>query len=358
GKQFKIRVSQSEEERAKRLHRDALVIDGHSDTPCDVIKRRSLGERRVLKNRHLARWRKGGLSGIVASSTAPLMHFPTCHANYVEGGLNFLDALLQEQEESNGQVRVVTSAADLSRAKREGKAGMVLGFEGGEPVGDNLAYLRSYYRLGLRLLQLTWNQRNLICDGVAERSNLGLSNFGFQLIEELNKLGIVVDLAHISHKGLRDALSASKQPPIVSHTACRALYDCPRNLSDDELHAIREKGGVVGIAFYPRFFTEKTQPTVNHVLNHIDHAVELIGARHIGLGPDFIDYCLDLMMPNLEHSKMKGYSENIHHYPKGAEDVTKLPNITRGLVARGYSDGEIRNILGGSFLRIFEAVWK
>jgi len=342
------------EDRAMEIHNEAFVFDIHSDTPCDLVKKRFLGEDHVLEKYYLENWEKGGLDGIVFSTMAQLNHYPTYFGNFTEGGLNYIDCTCREAEECPDHLSLCFETKDLVRSKADGRISIILGFEGAEPIGNNLANLRMFYRLGLRVLQLTWNQRNQVCDGIAEKSNAGLSNFGVDVVKECNELGIVIDISHISTQGFLDVMDLSKDPIIVSHTASYRVHNHPRNLTDEQIKMVAEKGGVVGIAFFP-YFIKGRKPVLKDVCKHIEHMVDLVGTDHIALGPDFMDYCLDRMLPELQQVKLKEYS-NPGSYPEGAEDVTKLPNITRSLVAMGYSDREIENILGENFINVLRKV--
>jgi membrane dipeptidase len=169
----------------------------------------------------------------------------------------------------------------------------------------------------------------------------------------MNNLGMLIDTSHIHSQGLIDAIETSEKPLYMSHTCARELVDNPRNITDEQVRMIAEKGGVIGVCFLPQFVA-KQEATVEQVLDHIDYFVNLVGSEHVGLGPDFIDYCLEVMRSAL---KGKAYdSGEIFKYPKEAEDVTRLPNITRGMVARGYGDQDIENVLGQSMLRLIKEV--
>lgn len=213
--------------------------------------------------------------------------------------------------------------------------------------------LVDYYRLGLREIQLTWNFKNQVCDGIYESRNAGLTEFGRELIKEMNRLRILIDTSHINSRGLKEALDTSSQPIYMSHTSSRSLVDHPRNITDEQAKRIGKKGGVIGVCFLPQFVAPK-RATVEHVLDHLDHFIELVGSDHVGLGPDFIDYCLEVMRDALKGLAYD--SGETFRYPEGAEDTTKLLNLTRGMVARGYSDRDIENVLGGSMLRLLETV--
>lgn len=342
-----MKLSKAQEERARELHEKCIVFDMHSDIPCEIVRRRYHGETKVLNAVFWEPLRKGGVDAIWFSTPPHLMHYPNYRGDYIEAGMRCIDVTLVELEECQDHFMLAIRAQEILEAKRKGKVAVLLGFEGADPVGENLGNLRNFYRLGIREVQLTWNYRNQVCDGIYETRNAGLSEFGKELIREMNRLGILIDTSHINTKGLEDALSLSTQPIYMSHTAARALVDHPRNITDEQAKAIVRKGGMIGICFLPQFVASGNA-TVEHVLDHLDHFVELVGSNHVGLGPDYIDYCLEVMMQAL---KGMAYDKGeTFRYPEGAENTSKLLNITRGMVARGYSDEDIENVLGRSML--------
>ena len=217
--------------------------------------------------------------------------------------------------------------------------------EGGEAIDQDLGILRIFYRLGLRRLTLCWSNRNAIADGVRwQIGKGGLTEFGVSVVEECNKLGILVDVSHITDPGFWDVLETSNEPVIASHSNCRALCSSMRNLTDEMISAIAVKDGVIGLNYVSFFLMDRervqggTVPTVETVVDHIDYMVEVIGGTdNLGLGSDF---------------------DGVSRVAQGLEDVSKVPNLTKALVVRGYSDQDIEKILGGNFLRVIKRVWK
>lgn len=348
-----MKLNESQEERARELHERCLVFDIHSDISCEVVRRHYYGETQVLNKIFYPALKAGGVDALWISTPAHIMHYPSYRGNYLEAGMRMIDAMLLEIQECSGHFQLATSPAEVEQAKRDKKIAILLGFEGAEPVESELGNLRNFYRLGLREIQLTWNYRNNVCDGIYEQRNAGLTEFGRALIHEMNRVGILIDTSHINSKGLDGALETSETPIYMSHTGAKALVDHPRNITDQQAKAIAEKGGVIGVCFLPQFVAKK-DATVEHVLDHLDYFVKLVGSEHVGLGPDFIDYCLEVM-----HGVLKGMaydSGETFTYPKDAENTTKLLNITGGMVARGYSDQDIENILGRAMLRLMKEV--
>ena len=348
-----MKLNESQEEHARELHHRCIVFDLHSDISCEVIRRHDYGENRVLETVFYPPLRAGGVDAVWISTTADVMHYPCHRGDYLQAGMRMMDVMLGEIEACPNHFRLAFSTAEVEQAKRDHKIAILLGLEGAEPLEGELGNLRDFYRLGLREIQLTWNYRNDVCDGISEERNAGLTEFGQALIHEMNRLGMLIDTSHINSRGLEEAIEASEKPIYMSHTAAKALVDHPRNITDEQAEAIAEKGGVIGVCFLPQFVAKK-DATVEHVLDHIDHFVDLVGSEHVGLGPDFIDYCLEIMRVAL---RGKAYdSGEIFNYPKDLEDTTKLQNITRGMVARGYSDEDIENVLGRSMLRLMKGV--
>ncbi len=321
---------------AMALHRDSIVFDGHCDTLLSLLPgTRTLGERSSEGHIDLPRLREGGVTAQVFAIFIDEAHLP---AGAAKQTLRLLDTLYRELEHNRDSLMLALNAADIERAKKEGKVAAVVSLEGAESVEADLSLLRMFHRLGVRLLTIAWSRRNQAADGVYEaRTGGGLTSFGVQLVEECNRLGIVVDVSHLSPPGVRDVLQVSSAPVVASHSNAYALCPHARNLTDEQLIAVAEKGGVIGAAFLPAFITtDEEEASLERLLDHIDHIVRTTDVDHVGLGSDF-----DGFPPPP---------------PVGLEDVTCVPGITAGLVERGYSADSIRKILGGNFLRVFRQV--
>jgi membrane dipeptidase len=236
-------------------------------------------------------------------------------------------------------MRVVLKASDIEGAKPSGQVGVILGLEGAESLEGDLGVLRMLHRLGVRNVGLTWNFRNQAADGVGEeRTGGGLTTFGVSLVEEMNRLGIIVDIAHLAPAGVEDVLKVSQAPIIASHANARALCDHRRNLTDAQLEKIAKNGGVVCVTFVPAFVDgNEDKTTLPRILDHVDHLVRVMGEDHVGLGSDFDGFFGD-------------------EKTEGLEDVSKMPAITVGLLQRGYSETAVQKILGGNLLRVFKKV--
>jgi membrane dipeptidase len=326
GKNMKLTAAQ--EERAQRLHRQALVWDSHCDTLMDITAgRRTLGQRSTGGHLDLPRLRQGGVK---VQIFAIYIESPP----FLRRTLEFISAFYRELAENKGKLALATSAAEIKEATARGEVAALLSIEGGEALEGTPAILPCLYRLGVRALGLTWNHRNQLADGIAEaRTGGGLTTLGLETVAEMNRLGMVVDVSHLSPAGFWDVLEHSRHPVIASHSNARGLHDHPRNLDDDQIRALAARGGVMGINFAPDFLGPGAD--LETVLDHIDYIARLAGCDCIGLGSDY---------------------DGISATPRGLEDVSQLANITRGLVARGYSDPDILKILGGNFARVFAGV--
>jgi len=245
-----------------------------------------------------------------------------------------VDALDRECEANKGIVKV-RSYDEIIEANRTGNVAALLSIEGAEPLMGDLGVLRIFYKLGVRMLSFTWNWRTPFADGLsAKRAESKLTDLGIKALLEVERLGIVFDVSHLSDSCFWDVVDVKRGPFIASHSNCRVVCDHQRNLTDDMIKALADHGGVMGMNFAPAF-VDKKKATVERLVDHIDHIVDLVGIDHVGLGSDF---------------------DGIGSTPEGLEDVTKMPNITRELVRRGYTDEDIEKVLGGNHLRVFEEV--
>lgn len=332
------------EERIQQLHQAALVVDTHCDTLLRVVGR-SFGHGQGqpayhLRDRHseghidLPRLRAGGVNVQFFAAYIEPIYKPD---RALRRTLQIFDAFYQELAANGDQMLLATSVADIKAAQEQGKLAAVMAIEGGEALEGDLGVLRVLHRLGVRAIGLTWNERNNIADGVGDcRSGGGLSEFGAAVIAEMNRLGILVDVSHLSDPGFWDVINISRHPIIASHSNARAVCNHRRNLTDDQIKALAKNGGVMGMNFCAAFVREDGQPKLDDLLNHIDHIVQLVGPHHVGLGSDF---------------------DGISAAPAELADASCMPLITEGLVRRGYSDEHIRLMLGGNYLRVFEQVW-
>ncbi|MBK6431888.1 MAG: dipeptidase [Anaerolineae bacterium] len=319
---------------SQQLHFDAIVCDGHCDTLGDVLA----GTRRLHDHANsghvdLPRLRAGGVTAQVFACFVPVSEY---HTGATRHALQRLDAFHETLAADDRDLLLATGAADIRQAKTSGKIAGLLGLEGAEALAGSLEVLRCFHRLGVRVLGLTWNFRNEVADGVHDSGTTGLTPFGVRVIEESNRIGMVIDVSHLSPAGLTHVLAVSQQPVIASHSNARALCDHIRNLTDAQIEAIAAKGGLIGATFVPIFLTSPEEnATLGHVLDHLDYLIRVAGPDHVMIGSDF---------------------DGIRFAPPGIEDASHYPALTAGMLARGHDEATVRKVLGLNFLRVLETV--
>lgn len=332
------------------LHRDALVVDMH----CDTIARAMAGEdlAKDLPKGHIdiPKLERGGVDLEVFACFAPPPGNETEKLQSARGVFAQIEAVHELVDKNPDKLALVLAPQDVNAVRNE-KTGVLIGIEGGYAIENDLVLLREFFRAGVRLMTLThWTATDWAdASGDTKPVHGGLTGFGEKVVAEMNRLGMIVDVSHAGDETFWDVLRLSKAPVVASHSACRALSPHHRNLSDEMLKALAEKNGVIGITVLPEFLnsalagmpeTLKSRPRVDvgTVVDHIDHVVQVTGdCDHVGLGSDY-----------------DGTSDT----PAGLENVGLLPSITGELVSRGYKPADIRKILGGNFLRVFQAVDK
>jgi len=333
----------------RELHRDALVIDSHNDTIVAHIRQGNLS---------LARGEEGASgrhSGTIAflrgpggprPGSAPIqIDFPLMRQGGIDAGFFAIDVtvafqnhlayaldgfgyLLNDIEQSGAEVVIARKSEDILRAKAAGKPAVIMAIEHADCTERSLNIVRALYELGIRSIGLTHNVSSWAADGNLEaREGVGLTHFGVGLVKEMNRLGMLVDLAHVSISAFFSALEVTTRPVIFSHGNARALCDHPRNLTDAQLKALARNRGVIGLSFVPSF-VDKEKPTLERLLDHVDHIAAVAGVETIGLGSDF-----------------DGGGTLLY-------DATEVQKITEGLMRRGYSEADIRKILGENTFRV------
>lgn len=249
--------------------------------------------------------------------------------------MQMLDIFYTECHKNQDVIAPATSYGDVARAVGDGKVAALLSIEGADVIEGDLGVLRMFHRMGVRMVGLVHSLRNILADGVSDsRTGGGLSELGVKVVEELDRLGILIDVSHLSDAGFWDLMEIAKGPVVASHSNSRTVCNHPRNMTDEMIEALADRGGVMGVNF-ALSFVHPTHATVERVVDHIDHIVELVGPSHVGLGSDF---------------------DGIRATPEGLEDVSKMPNITRELVRREYPEDDIRKILGENHLRVLREV--
>jgi membrane dipeptidase len=368
--------------RVTRLLQRAVIVDLHDDTTQMIVDEGyNLAEKHDFGQVDIPRMRAGHVSGIFFSIwTDPDRYSPT---ESIRRALEQIDAVHREVARHPMDLASAATADEIVAAQKRGRIAILMGLEGGQAIDSDLAILRTYFALGVRYMTLTHTNNTPWADSSGKPpEHNGLTDFGKQVVREMNRLGMMVDISHVSDKTFYDALETSSAPVIASHSSARALAGAPRNMTDDMLRALAAKGGVVHINYFEGFldddfakrqallkdeekqqdaaddaapkFGDRTQngPAVRKInaerlaklgriplsklLDHFEHAVKVAGVDHVGLGSDF-DGVDDML-------------------PEGIEDISKIPNLVRGLMERGFSDDDILKILGGNTLRAMRQV--
>ena len=263
----------------------------------------------------------------------------------------------------------IRRVADIAAAKQAGRTGIIYGFQDGVAFETELSRLDDLYRLGLRVVQPTYNRRNLLGDGCLEPANAGLSKAGVEAIAKMNELGILVDLSHCGRQTAADAIKASVKPVAFTHTGCAALNDHPRNRTDAELRAVADKGGVSGIYFMP-FLSEGRQPTAADIVRHLEHMIQVAGEDHVSIGTDggvsaeiVDDEFREIFKENVRRRREAGISapgetEDGYLFANELNTPRRLETLSGMLSGRGHSDARIEKILGANLVRLFGDTWK
>ncbi len=342
-----------------RVHRSALLIDTHNDITSRTVDGYDIGgtgDKTTMTD--IARMRAGGMGAQFFAIYVSKSYVNGNHS--ARRALEMIDTVRHDIIDGHPRdFELALTADDIERIHKEGKIAALLGIEGGHAIEDSLRLLRDYYLLGVRYMTLTHTNTNGWADSSGDENTAGVAHhdgltpFGKQVIHEMNRLGMMVDISHVADKTFWDVIATSSAPPIASHSSCRALDPAPRNMTDDMIRALAKKGGVMQINFYCAFLSPKSleydeahpskegvpsempPATLADVVAHIDHAVKLGGIDAVGLGSDF---------------------DGIECAPRGLEDVSKWPNLTRALLEKGYSAVDIRKIYGGNLLRVMRAV--
>ena len=263
-----------------------------------------------------------------------------------------------------------TCVADIDRARKEGRLALMYYFQNTTPIEYDLDKINFFYNLGIKSIQLTYNVRNLVGDGCMDRTKVGLSEFGLKVIDRMNSLNMLVDLSHASMATMADGIKYSKQTVIVGHSGCRAVYDHPRNTTDENMRALADKGGVIGMYQINPFLGTKERNNLDDYLNHIDHAVNVAGIGHVGISSDREH----MVIPDTEEEKRRLQKEMVGKSTKGIFSGTdqnkvdwpffiselngprRMETVRAGLERRGYKTGEIEKIMGKNFYRVFKEI--
>jgi membrane dipeptidase len=335
----------------RRLHHDAVVIDMHSDIPADVVRRRTLGAPPgAFSRQHAQGWREGGMDAAVVTVGGDQLREPTPHQYAID-----TIALLRE-EETAGDVIIVEEARQLLADAPSNGIRMILNSEGGSAIEGSLDNLHRLHQLGLRFMTLTWSYKNELGTGTGVGSG-GLNTFGKSVVREMADLGMVSDVSHTSVDGFWDALRLETGNIIATHSNVAALAPNPRNLTDDQIKAIADQGGVIGVMAVPDFLHGE-EPGLNEVVDHIAYIGEKFGMSHVGLGFDLSDFFPEedyraRLKLNVTNSVNPARFPN---YINGFEGVRMTPELTRTMAERGFSEADIRGVLGENLVRAWQRV--
>jgi membrane dipeptidase len=367
-------------EEVRRVHASALLIDTHNDVTGDTVRGLDIGPRREKGHTDIARLTEGGVGAVFFAAYTSTQYIAGNRA--ANRALEMIDTIRHDIVARYPQTfAFATTAAEIEAARKRGRIAALIGIEGGHAIEDSLRLLRDYYALGVRYITLTHAASHTWADSSGDPGkHNGLTAFGRDVVREMNRLGMMVDISHVSDKTFRDVLDVSTAPVFASHSSCRALSNIPRNMTDDMIVAMAKKGGVIQINFGCEFVSQRSadssawsnakiraaieaqvnaeiadpakrrealarriqqqesqvvRANLDDVVAHIDHVVKIAGDGAVGIGSDF---------------------DGVSCTPVGLDDVSRFPNLTRALLERGYSAESIRKIYGGNLLRVMRAV--
>jgi membrane dipeptidase len=328
---------------AQRIHADAIVIDA----TCPL-----------LHGEYLEWWIEGGVTAAAPSVGGFEPAGPTMRS---------LGYWLRRIA-IDPRLRLVRSARDVEEVKAEGQFGIILHFQGTEPIENDLNLVDAYKELGVGIIQLAYNVKNRVGDGCEERTDCGLSNFGVEFIKRCNEAKVIVDCTHTGYQTTMEAMEISTAPVVFSHSNPKAVKKSQRTITDEQIQAAAATGGLVGMVGFPAFVSDAAHPTLDEFIDHIDHVVNLVGIEYVGLGIDYFhgqagvvdDETAENMYRELVSSgrwQVENYPPPPYHYPEGIDTPRTLPNLTARLLERGYDEASVKKILGENWLRVYRTVW-
>ena len=327
-----------------------VVVDAHSDILLDIQAKRLMGKDRVLETHWTPKMKQGGIKIRVMAIYVDTHNVPE---RALRAALDMIDSFHQEIESSDS-CSFCTSYADLLQALQSDKIALLLGLEGGEPLGDDIQLLHIFHRLGLRVFGLAHARRSSLADGAryfSEKSGTpgGLSDSGVKFIERAEELHMVIDLVHLNDICFADAMHFITKPAIISHSNSREIFDHPRNITDQQIRQIADHGGVVGINACSGLVGDGG---FERLMKHLDHMINIGGKEHVGLGPDFADYAIDLLSPI---DRVRASVDGMRAV-EGLEGDEKIPRIAEALHHQGHLHETIDKIMGNNFMRVFQEV--
>lgn len=323
-----------------------MIFDAHGDIWTDVTVKRQEGEENIFKNFHLKKYSEGQVNGGIFV----IWIDPPNDKNPKERALEIIENMSIEITNNKDIFNIVRKYEDMKEAIDTDRFAVIIGSEGLSYIGTNINLINALYLFGVRHASLTWNEENELATGAKGNPDRGLTKYGIGAIKRLEELGIIVDVSHANDKTFWDICDIATKPFIASHSNCRALCNSPRNLTDQQLRAIKEKGGVVGLNAFSDFVADNVEDRdIEHLVNHLDHMVEVMGIDHVGLGFDFDDYLTGETLSFFAD----GDAATI-----GFENITKVPKLIEILEQRGYSSEDIEKIKYKNFSRIIEQILK
>ena len=333
-----------------RLHQDAVVVDCHNDIAMSLALRELIGDRGTLEHRWIPELRAGG----VDVQVMPIYVGNEPPEAALRSSLFQLQRVLDEAAANADEVSICLDGSQIDDAVRSGRIAFVLALEGCHQFSTDVGLVRTFHRLGVRMMSFTHFGRTALADGSAEDDSGGrLTRAGVAVFKEMERLGILMDVSHLGAAGTEHVLQLATRPVIASHSNARAVFDVHRNLSDGHIRQIAQTGGVIGVNFLPGIVNPK-KPTIDGLTEQVDHLVEIAGIDHVGIGPDFItDYYRDRYPDSLQ-IVLEGIDARAEI--PGLARASDLPRFTAALVERGYREDDVRKILGENFLRVFRDV--
>lgn len=322
---------------SKKLHEESIIIDGLNTSWFSDV--------RVLQ--HL---QEGGVTAVHATIAA--WHSPL-ETSKLLGKIFFLC------DRYSDIIMLIESVDDIRKAKDSKRVGLILGFQDTAPIDDMLGLLNVYHELGVRVIQLTYNNENLVGCGCQDEKDNGLTDYGRKVVREMNRLGILVDVSHCGPRTTLEAIDASAVPIAFTHANPYALHPHPRNKSDEAILSLAKRGGVIGATQFPLLVTDQYPATLSDYIDIIDYLVNLVGIDHVGLGTNFMEFVPEEVVT----STLQGFPLEVvlalsQVQPmQGFETAAQFANVTAALVQRGYGASDVQKIMGGNWLRLDEAVW-
>lgn len=341
-------MSTTQKERDRGIHERAVVVDCHNDLLLLVGRARSVGKVDTLSTRWLPALRTGG----VDVQVLPISLDGEAEAT-LRKTLLLIEHLRDEVETAADDAALCLSGADIEAALGANKVAFVLALEGSQAVGSDVELFHTFFRLGVRMASFTWFGRTMLGDGSGENTGGRLTRAGIRAVGVLESLGIILDVSHLSDAGVEHVLEIATRPVVASHSSARDVCEHHRNLTDEHIRAIADTGGVIGINFFAGFI-DPDRPTVDRVVDHIEHTARVGGIDHVGIGPDFVKELVDEIFADQPVLRIEGLDPRATI--PGLEGPQDLPALTAALSARGFSDGDIAKILGANFLRLFRDV--